>query len=60
MRSTIAAMDALPTRSVPTQGAATHRLPDGDSFTIGFATGYAFGILTGLAAVITGWYMFWW
>lgn len=60
MRSAIAAVDALATPSVPTQGAATHRLPDGDAFTIGFATGYAAGILTAVAVFVTGWVMVGW
>ncbi|CBS87041.1 hypothetical protein [Azospirillum lipoferum] len=57
MRSTIAAVDALATPSIPTQGTATHRLPDRDAFTIGLATGYAAGILTAAAVITVGWWV---
>lgn len=57
MRSTIAAVEGLATPPVPTQGAATHRLPDGDSIALGFATGYAAGILTAVAGIAAGWVM---
>ena len=51
MRSTIAAVDALATPSVPTQGAATHRLPG----TVGFTIGFAGGIFTAAAIAASGW-----
>jgi len=60
MRSTIAAVERLAPRSVPTQGAATHRLPDGNGFTIGLATGYAAGILTAAAVIASGLVMVGW
>lgn len=58
MRSTIAAVEGLATRTAAPVGTLTS--PDGDGFTIGFAIGYGTGILTAVAAIITGWYMFWW
>lgn len=51
MRSTIAAVDALATPSVPTQEAATHRLPG----TVGFTIGFAGGIFTAAAIAASGW-----
>lgn len=54
MRSTIAAVEGLATHPAPTQGVSVSRTPDGDTFAIGFATGYAAGILSAVAVIAAG------
>jgi hypothetical protein len=55
MRSTIAAVDALPTPPAPTQGVSSSHDPDGDVFAIGFGVGFSTGILTAVAVLASGW-----
>jgi hypothetical protein len=57
MRSTIAAVEGLATRSAPVNAPTSL---DGKGFTIGFATGYAAGILTAVAVIASGLVMVGW
>lgn len=51
MRSTIAVVEGLATRSAPVSAPTSL---DGNGFTIGFATGYTAGILTAAAVIASG------